>query len=168
MLIETNRLIITNFDLSMAQDVHLNSLDEDNRRFVPDEVFETVEDAKDTIEFLMSVYETGDGPLVHPVLLKDGTNIGYVQLVPMEEEYEVGYHIGNNYTGRGYATEALTAFLTNIMEKKKLDKVYGICVAENAASKKVMEKSGFQLEFEGMGEYQGEMRQIAKYVFKRL
>lgn len=167
MNIETKRLIITDFNLTMAEDVHKNSLDEDNRRFVPDEVFETVEEAKETIEYLMSVYETGDGPLVHPVLLKDGTNIGYVQLVPMEEGFEVGYHIGKNYTGRGYATEALAAFLAEMMEKKQLEKVFGICVSENVASKKVMEKCGFRKEYEGMGAYQGEMRQIARYVFKK-
>ena len=45
MKLESKRLIITTFDLSMAEDVHLNSLDEDNRKFVPDEVFETIEDA---------------------------------------------------------------------------------------------------------------------------
>ena len=46
MLIETNRLIITEFTVDMAQDVQKNSLDEDNRRFVPDEVWETVEEAE--------------------------------------------------------------------------------------------------------------------------
>ena len=80
MRLETERLLITEFDLSMAESVHKNSLDEDNRKFVPDEVFETVEEAKETIEFLMSVYETEDGPLVYPVLLKNGTNIGYASL----------------------------------------------------------------------------------------
>jgi len=167
MKIETERLIITEFDLSMAESVHKNSLDEDNRRFVPDEVFETVEDAKETIEFLMSVYESEDGPLVYPVLLKDETNIGYVQLVPIEEGYEVGYHIGKEYTGNGYATEALRAFLEDIMTKKNLDTVYGICVSENLASVKVLEKSGFQKEYEGMGQYQGEDRQIVKYILKK-
>lgn len=167
MRIETERLIITEFDLSMAESVHKNSLDEDNRRFVPDEVFETVEDAKETIEFLMSVYESGEGPLVYPVVLKDGANVGYVQLVPIEEGYEVGYHIGKEYTGNGYATEALKAFLQDIMQKKNLDKVYGICLAENKASVKVLEKSGFQKEYEGMGQYQGESRPIVKYVLKK-
>ena len=38
MKIETERLIITEFTMDMAEAVHLNSLDEDNRRFVPDEV----------------------------------------------------------------------------------------------------------------------------------
>jgi len=168
MKIETERLIITKFDLSMAESVHRNSLDEDNRRFVPDEVFETVEDARETIEFLMSVYESGDGPLVYPVLLKDGTNIGYVQLVPIEEGHEVGYHIGKEYTGNGYATEALMAFLDDIMQKKNLDAVYGICLAENTASVKVLEKCGFQKEYEGIGQYQGENRQIVKCIRSNL
>ena len=60
MRIETKRTIITEFDLSMAESVHKNSLDEDNRRFVPDEVFETVEDAKETIEFLAKWDKTLD------------------------------------------------------------------------------------------------------------
>ena len=40
-LVETERLIITELTMDMAMDVHKNSLDEDVRRFVPDEVFET-------------------------------------------------------------------------------------------------------------------------------
>lgn len=166
MRIETERLIITEFDLSMAESVHRNSLDEDNRRFVPDEVFETVEEARETIEFLMSVYESGEGPLVYPVLLQKGTNVGYVQLVPFEEGFEVGYHIGKDYTCNGYATEALKAFLHEVMAQKNLDTVYGVCLSENVASQKVLEKCGFIKEYEGPGEYQGEKRQIAKYVLK--
>ena len=49
MRIETARLLITEFTMDMAQAVHLNSLDEDNRRFVPDEVFETVEAAAELV-----------------------------------------------------------------------------------------------------------------------
>ena len=47
MRIETERLIITEMTMDMAMDVHKNSLDEDTRRFVPDEVFETLDDAKE-------------------------------------------------------------------------------------------------------------------------
>ena len=38
-LLETDRLIITEMTMDMAMDVHKNSLDEDTRRFVPDEDF---------------------------------------------------------------------------------------------------------------------------------
>ena len=166
MKIETERLIITEFSMDMAEAVHLNSLDEDNRRFVPDEVFETAEEAADTVGFLMGVYENGDGPLVYPVLLKDGTYIGYVQAVPFDDgTWEVGYHIGGNYTKNGYATEAVKAFLPVIMPKLSLSKIAGICLADNKASVKVMERCGFIKEFEGIGPYQGEEHRIFKYFF---
>lgn len=166
MKIQTQRLIITEFDLSMAQTVHENSLDDDNRQFVPDEVFETVEYAKETLEYLIGVYRTGDGPLVYPVVLKSGENIGYVQLVPIKEGYEIGYHIAKKYTCNGYATEAVKAFLSYIMPQKNIRKVYGICVAENTASARVMEKCGFIKEYDGTGEFQGEGKHICRYAFE--
>ena len=167
MQIETERLIITQFTMDMAQAVHLQSLDEDNRRFVPDEVFETVEDAADTVGFLMGVYENGDGPLVYPVLLKDGTYIGYVQAVPFDDgTWEIGYHIGADYTKKGYATEAVKAFLPVILPKLGLSRIKGICLADNKASMKVMERFGFTKEFEGDGPYQGNQRRICRYYFE--
>lgn len=166
MRIETERLTIAEFTMDMAEAVHLNSLDEDNRRFVPDEVFETVEEAAETVSFLMGVYENGDGPLVYPVLKKDGTYIGYVQAVPLDDgTWEVGYHIGGNYTRQGYATEAVKAFLPVIMPKLGICEIAGICVTENLPSQKVMERCGFTKEFEGEGTYQGENRPICKYRF---
>ena len=167
MRIETKRLIITQFTMDMAQAVHLQSLDEDNRRVVPDEVFETVEDAADTVGFLMGVYENGDGPLVYPVLLKDGTYIGYVQAVPFDDgTWEIGYHIGADYTKKGYATEAVKAFLPVILPKLGLSRIKGICLADNKASMKVMERCGFTKEFEGEGPYQGNQRRICRYYFE--
>ena len=159
MNINTERLTITEFTMDMAEAVHLNSLDEDTRRFVPDEVFETV-------GFLMGVYENGDGPLVYPILLKDGTYIGYVQAVPFDDgTWEVGYHIGAAYTKKGYATEAVKAFLPVIMPKLGLGRIKGICLADNKASVKVMERCGFIKEFEGLGPYQGEERNICKFYY---
>ena len=80
MRIETERMEITEMTLDMAMDVHKNSLDEDIRRFVPDEVFETVEDARETIEFIISQYGSTDGPLIYAVIAKaENRNIGYVQ-----------------------------------------------------------------------------------------
>lgn len=166
MKIETDRLIITEFTMDMAEAVHLNSLDEDNRRFVPDEVFETVEEAAETIAFLMGCYSSGEGPLVYPVLLKDGTCIGYVQAVPFEDgTWEIGYHIGGNYTKQGYATEAVKAFLPVILPQLGIARIAGICLAENTASVKVLERCGFVKEYEGMGNYQGDEKQICKFSY---
>ena len=163
-LLKTERLMITEFTPDMAQAVHENSLDDDNRRFVPDEVFETVEDAAETIDFLMCQYGGCDGPLVYPILLKNKTNIGYVQAVPLDDEiWEIGYHIGAQYTKHGYATEAVKAFLPIIMKRIGISKIAGICLADNIASQKVMEKCGFVLEYRGIDNYQGEQREICRY-----
>ena len=166
-IIETERLIIKEFDLSMAKAVHENSLDDDNRKFVPDEVFETETDAGETIGFLMSQYSSADGPLVYPVFTKRNENIGYVQLVPIEEGWEIGYHIAKKYTGNGYAAEAVSAFLPFAAEKKSLSEIYGICLKENAASVRVMEKCGFEKLYSGIGEYQGESREIVKNIWRK-
>ena len=125
MRIETERLTIRDFTPDMAQDVHENSLDEDNRRFVPDEVFETVEEAAETIAFLISQYGRTEGPLAYPVFTRSGdTNIGYVQMVPLDGGvWEIGYHIAKKHTGNGYATEAVSAFIGYCFREKGLKSV---------------------------------------------
>lgn len=168
MNIKTERLLITKFTMEMAYDVHVNSLDEDNRRFVPDEVFETEEIAKDTLEYLISCYQTNESPLVYPILLLDNTNIGYVQAIDIDDgKYEVGYHVAKKYTGQGYASEALKAFLPVIMEKLNISSILGVCLKENVASIKVLEKAGFKKVFDGIDLYQGEEKEVVKYEYTR-
>lgn len=168
MLIETERLMITEFTTDMAQAVQRNSVDEDNRRFVPDEVWESVEDVEETLAFLISQYGGFDGPLVYPVIVKETQeNVGYVQLCPIDDgRWEVGYHIAKRYTGNGYATEAVKAFLPLVAKEAGLSEVYGICLAENAASLAVMRKCGFVTVFRGTDKYQGADREIVKNIWR--
>ncbi len=169
MRLETERLVITEFTMDMAQAVHENSLDKDNRRFVPDEVFETAEDAREALAFLTAQYGKAEGPLAYAVLKKDGwENIGYVQLVPIGDGvWEIGYHIAERHTGRGYATEAVRAFLPAAAEMVGTDEIHGICLSDNIASKHVLLRCGFVPAFEGTGDYQGEKREIFRSVWKR-
>ena len=168
MLLETKRLIITELMMDMAEDVHRNSLDEDNRRFVPDEVFETVDEAREALKYLMSGYESEEGPKVYALITKDGnSNIGYVQMVPVGEgKWEIGYHVAKRCTGQGYA-EAVRAFMPVMAGKLNIKEIQGICLADNTASRHVLAKCGFETVFEGLGEYQGEEREIYKSVWKR-
>lgn len=167
MHIETERLLITTLRADMAQAIHINSLDEDNRRFVPDEVFETLEEAQETVEFLMEAYASAAGPFVYPVLRKaDGANLGYVQVCRVEEGFEVGYHIAKAFTGSGYATEAVAAFLPEICRRLDTSEIWGVVLEENRASHRVLEKCGFTLVFQGIAPYQGEDRELRKYLYR--
>lgn len=164
-LIENDILLIKHMEPDMASDVWKNSLDEDNRRFVPDEVFETLEEARGVIDFIIQSYESNDGPFIYAVIRKeDNANIGYVQLVKIDEGWEIGYHIAKKYTGNGYATEAVTLFLSYLKDNFDTKEIYGVALADNKASRRVLEKCGFHLVFEGMGSYQGNQGQIIKTV----
>lgn len=159
------RLVITDFTPEMAKAVHLGSLDEDTRRFLPDEVFETEEIASAVIADLMACYGGTEGPFVYP-MLADDEYTGYVQLVPTEDgQWEIGYHTAKPHTGKGYATEAVRAFLPEMMARLGLRQVAGICDAENAASIRVLEKCGFRRVYEGDGMYQGSLRPIVRMMY---
>ena len=171
MQIKTPRLTITTFTPDMAQAVYENSQDDDTRRFVPDEVYNSVEEACEAIEFLTSRYESADGPFVYPIITNDnGKNIGYVQLCKIELDegaWEIGYHIAKDFTGKGYATEAVKVFLPAMAQKLNIKEVYGICLAENTASVRVLEKCGFTQIYQGSGNYQGKKAQIIKAIWKK-
>ncbi len=142
MNIKTPRLTITTFSPDMAQSVYENSQDDDTRRFVPDEVYDSVEEARAAIEFLISRYDSTDGPFVYPIITNvGGKNIGYVQLCQIDDgSWEIGYHIAKQFTGLGYAMEAVKAFLPAMAKKFNIKEVYGICLEENTASVRVLEK----------------------------
>ena len=169
MNIKTSHLTITTFSLDMAQSVYENSQDDDTRRFVPDEVYASAEEARTAIEFLLSRYDSDDGPFVYPIITNDGgQNIGYVQFCQIDDgAWEIGYHIAKEFTGQGYATEAVKAFLPVIAEKLNIKQVYGICLAENTASVRVLEKCGFVQNHIGVGVYQGKNAEIVKFLWKQ-
>ena len=170
MNIKTLRLTITTFSSDMAQSVYENSQDDDTRRFVPDEVYDSVEEARAAIEFLISRYDSADGPFVYPIITNDGgKNIGYIQLCQIDDgSWEIGYHIAKQFTGQGYATEAVKAFLPKMAEKLNINEVYGICLAEKTASVRVLEKCGFVQVYQGAGNYQGKESEIVKTVWKSI
>lgn len=57
-----------------------------------------------------------------------------------EEGFEVGYWYGRPYWGRGFASEALAAFLS---EAKRLGRLDAGHFVDNPASGRVLEKNGF-------------------------
>jgi len=165
MKIETKRLKITQFDESMVESVYRNSLDDDVRTFVPDEVFDTIEKARDIVWYLMQCYNENTGPFVYPILIDNNENIGYVEVVPLgSDKWEIGYHIAKAHTGKGFATEAVMAFIPIIKEKLGITEIWGICRADNVGSRKVLEKCRFELHDKAIRDYKGEQHEVCTYL----
>lgn len=164
-IIENDRLQIVRMNQSMYYDVYKNSQDVNNRKYVPDEVFDSLEEASEVVNQIINCYDSENGPFVYAVIRKkDNVNLGYVQLVKIEEGWEIGYHIAEIYTGNGYATEAVYLFLDYIKNTTDLKQIIGIALAANRASRRVLEKCGFELIYEGAGLYQGRKRKIIKTI----
>ena len=77
MYIKTDRFIITELTMNMCHDYYINSLDDDNRRFVPDEVCESLDEAEKHVQWLIESYSNAKGPFVYPIILNDGSKLSY-------------------------------------------------------------------------------------------
>lgn len=166
-ILETIRLKLKYLSIDMANAIHLNSLDEDTRMFIPDEVFETEAIATEVIDHLSQFYANKNGPLVYALCLDDETVIGYVQAVPMHNAWELGYQIAKPYRNQGYAREAVQKFLPWIMYELKIDRVIGVCLVENKASIHVLKACGFRHLAQFNASYQGQETLVEKFVFTK-
>jgi len=78
--------------------------------------------------------------------------IGTVSLMPRDgERFVVGYWIGRPFWGRGYATEATQAIVDLAFGPLGVDAVAATSRVTNGASRRVLEKCGFQFAGQGMG-----------------
>lgn len=101
------------------------------------------------------------------LVCRDETPIGSVFLVHVDLEgrnAELGYWITPDEQGNGYATEAAELCLTYAFDELGLHKVWARTVTDNDASRRVLEKLGFQQEgvfreqWWGFGDYVDECR----------
>jgi len=164
-ILETKRLKLKYLSIEMANAIHLNSLDEDTRMYIPDEVFETEAIATEVIEHLSQFYADKNGPLVYAICLSDETVIGYVQAVPMRNAWELGYQIAKPYRNQGYAREAVQLFLPWILQELQLEQIEAVCLAENKASIHVLKACGFKYLGQFNERYQGQEAIVEKFVY---
>ena len=81
---------------------------------------------------------------------------------------EIGYGIGSDYWNKGYATEAVGAFIEYCFSSFNCKKVYASFFNGNGASQKVLEKCGMKYDrfMEKEFEYLGEERDLTYYVIE--
>lgn len=95
------------------------------------------------------------GSLEHPedwgwyavwlIVRKDGKQIGTLSFKgsPVDGVAELGYGIGEEYRGYGYATEAVETILSWAFDQPGVNAVAAETAEDNPASRRVLEKCGF-------------------------
>ncbi|MCR5323205.1 MAG: GNAT family N-acetyltransferase [Lachnospiraceae bacterium] len=144
---ETERLKIRRFEPKDAERLFNIHLDEEVKKWIPGESYEDIEEAEYAIIFFADCVDKNKLPYVLAVELKEsGEVIGDTGINEVEgnpEDVEIGFVIGREHRGKGYATEvvrAMTEFTGSILGIKT---VYGRVMKGNDASAKVLEKAGY-------------------------
>jgi RimJ/RimL family protein N-acetyltransferase len=118
--------------------------------------------AVEWLETLPALNEAGTRH-VWAITLDFTTLVGAIGLHDIDREHsnsELGYWIGKDFWGRGYATEAASAVVKYALDDMTLERVYAKHFARNPQSGRVLEKIGMQREgvmrrhFRKWGEFQ--------------
>ena len=154
-MLETERLFVRKFMAGDARQLYENHMDQEVRKWFPNECYADLNEAQDAILFYADCVDNGHLPFVLGVELKGtGELIGDTGISEVEgkpEEVEIGYCIGQKYRGKGYATELLSAVSDFVGSRFGIGVIWGRVIHGNQASVKVLEKNGYQFVKEEFG-----------------
>lgn len=148
-MLETRRLILRPFTRADAGVVAALAGDRDialNTLLIPHPY--SLADAVTWIEKQEEPRHRGEAFELAVTLKENGSVVGTIGLSLSDEKRrgELGYWIGRNYWGHGYASEAAHGMLRFAFEDLLLDRVFAFHFARNPASGRVLEKIGMTHE----------------------
>lgn len=154
-IFETKHLKIRKFKMEDAQCLYENHLEEEVKKWIPNESYADIEETQAAIGFYVDCVNNGHLPYVLAVELKDtGELIGDTGVNEVEEktnEVEIGYTICKKHSGKGYATELLNAMTEFVIAAFGINVLYGRVMRGNNASVRVLEKNGYVFVKEEFG-----------------
>ncbi len=148
-IIETERLMLTTAALSDAEDVvELFSAPEASANTLTLPYPYSLADAHEFVERVRVGVEA-DVKITFVIRRRvDRVAVGTIGITiePEHERAELGYIIGREHWGNGYATEACTLVIAYAFDTLGLHKVTAAWFTDNPASGRVLEKLGFENE----------------------
>ena len=156
MKIETERLLIRELEEKDESDyfeIFGNPAISKYDDFTPIKETEAEQNIKDIIE----AYKTESSEKEYGVELKSEKKIIGVLYLNLENgSWFTGYHFNEKYHGKGYAAEAVSAFL-NDLGKRSAREIRAIVDPENRPSIKLLEKLSFELMEQKSREKEGKV-----------
>jgi RimJ/RimL family protein N-acetyltransferase len=104
----------------------------------------------------------GDPAIVIRTILHEGRVVGTVASWVQSGERQVTYGLAREHWGKGLATRALTEFLRLVTERP----LFASAAADNAGSRRVLEKCGFRVVGSATGFANARGREIEEVMFR--
>lgn len=144
--LETKRLILRKFTDNDVEAIYIIFSDETVNKFLPWYPLKTMEEAKQFYEErYRSKYSRENGYNYAICLKEDNVPIGYVNL-SMEDSYDFGYGLHQEFWGQGIVTEAARAVIEQI-KKDGVPYITATHDVNNPGSGKVMKKLGMKYQY---------------------
>jgi [ribosomal protein S5]-alanine N-acetyltransferase len=133
---ETERLVLRRITVDDWQSVHSYMSDPVVTKWLPEGIL----DEQQSHEF--AIKNSSENPPAIAVLTRDTREfVGHMVFHPwFVQTYEIGWVLGREHQGRGYATEAAKSLVAYAFESLLCHRVVATCQPENVASWRVMEK----------------------------
>ncbi len=142
-MLETERLILRPLEESDASEIFAMRSDAAVMRFIR-EPQKNIDESIDWIHLVSSRWQSEKTGFCAMIERKTENFVGWCGVWRLQEtnETEIGYAVGENFWGKGFAAEAARRFLEYAFAELDSDKVVAVAHPENAASIRVMEKIG--------------------------
>lgn len=163
-ILETQRLILREFEHTDAEDFFANNRDSGVKKFMPYNYHADINAARGVLQGFISCYASKKLPYFLAIVKKDaGILIGHIGIGEMHNGIEMEFAISHAFRGNGYATEAIKAFFALCKKTFSTDKIYALVDIDNHASCAALEKAGFtylKTDYKGEFNKRGQVRKI--------
>lgn len=148
-ILATERLIMRELSEDDAPALFEFYRDPEFTRFIIFAPHTSLDDSLEFVAFMKKIYQEKDSVRWGIELKETGKLIGNAGIHFWKRDIrcaEVGYHIGQAYQGRGFATEVLGAMVKFGFERMNLNRIQAYINPGNDASGRVLEKRDFKKE----------------------
>ncbi|WP_026828409.1 GNAT family N-acetyltransferase [Exiguobacterium artemiae] len=149
-VLETERLVLRPLQVKDLDDLFEYTQDEETARYVTWSANQTIEQAEQFLNYVLSNYEQGKEAPWAIVWKETGKMIGTIDFIHLllddNEQAELGYALSRQFWGKGIVTEAVECVMAFGFEELKLERIQARCMEGNIGSARVMEKVGMKYE----------------------
>ncbi|HCN56734.1 MAG TPA: GNAT family N-acetyltransferase [Exiguobacterium sp.] len=149
-VLKTERLVLRPLRASDLDDLFEYTQDEETARYVTWNANQTIEQAEQFLNYVLSNYEQGNEAPWAIVWKETGKMIGTIDFIHLllddNKQAELGYALSREFWGKGIVTEAVARVMAYGFEELKLERIQARCMEPNIGSARVMEKVGMTYE----------------------
>lgn len=166
--VRTPSLVLRHFVPEDARPILQLNAEPSTRLWLPSHVYADLAQATAALALLISSYsEPGDpqrGPYVLAVEQADNAQLlGHVGFSPLDGEVEVSYAIADAARGRGFGAEALARACEWAGHAFRLPGFIAVTAKANVASRRVLERTGFDHVKDETMQFQGTLQPVSRY-----